>query len=97
MDFSRWKLLVKYALFPTFRGVYSHTDHYIIVAKVWGRLSVRRRATQKFVLERFNLNNQNDVLANEKYEIKIAEVFCSFQHMDDNMDMNMISTSTTEM
>jgi hypothetical protein len=41
-----------------------------VVAKVRERLSVSKRAAQKFDIERFNLKNINDVEAKEEYQVK---------------------------
>jgi len=38
-----------------FRGADCDTDNYLVIAKVWERLSVNKRAAQNFYVEIFNL------------------------------------------
>jgi hypothetical protein len=48
------------------------TDHYLVVAKLRKRISISRRARQKFDLERFDLRKINDVEVKEKYQVEIS-------------------------
>jgi hypothetical protein len=52
----------------------------MVLAKI--RLSVSKRAVQKFDVERFNLKTLNDVELKEQYEIKISNRFPALEKLD---------------
>jgi hypothetical protein len=45
----------------SFRGAEYDTDHYLVFAKVRGRLAVRKQAAQMFDGEIFNLRRLNEL------------------------------------
>jgi hypothetical protein len=53
----------------SFRRADCDTDHYLLVAKLRERISLSKRARQKFDLEIFNLKKLNDVEVKEKYQV----------------------------
>jgi hypothetical protein len=55
--------------------MYCDTDYYLVVAEVTERLSVSKRAMQKFDMERFNFKNINNVEVEEQYQVKITNRF----------------------
>ena len=61
----------------SFRGSDCDTDHYLVVAKVRGRLAVRNQAAQKSVGVRFNLRKLHDLEVRKQYQIEITN--CSFR------------------
>jgi hypothetical protein len=50
----------------SFRRAGCDTDHYLVVAKFRERLSVTKRAAQKFDMDRFKLKKLNDVEGKEQ-------------------------------
>jgi hypothetical protein len=51
------------------------------------RLSVSKRATQKFDMERFNLKKLNAVEGKELYEVQISNRLATLEKLDD-LDIN---------
>jgi hypothetical protein len=59
-----------------------------VVAKLRERLSVSKRASQKFDMQRFDLKKLNDTEVMEEYQVKISNRFASLKSLDDNVDIN---------
>jgi hypothetical protein len=66
----------------SFRGADFETDHYLVVAKLRERISVSRRARQKFDLERFHLKKVDDIEVREKYQVEISNRFATLESLD---------------
>jgi hypothetical protein len=58
-----------------------------VVAIVRERLSVSKRAAQKFVLDKFYVNYLNDVEVKEQYQVKISNRFAALENLDDNANI----------
>jgi hypothetical protein len=54
-----------------------------MVAKFGERLSVSKRAAQKFDVGIFNLKKLNDVEVKEQYKVKISNRYVAFENLDD--------------
>ena len=66
------------------------TDHYLVVAKLRERLSVRKQATQKFEGERFNLRKLKELEVKEKYQIGITNMFAALENLKVDEDVNRV-------
>jgi hypothetical protein len=58
------------------------------VAKLRERISVIKRARQKFDLERFDLKKLSDIEVKEKYQVKISNIFAALVSLDDSVAIN---------
>jgi hypothetical protein len=57
------------------------------VAKLRDRISVSKRARQKYDFDRFDLKELNDVEIKEKYQVEITSI-CIFRGTNDSFDIN---------
>jgi hypothetical protein len=58
------------------------------VAKSRERISLSKRARQKFDLERFDLKKLNVVEVKEKYQVEISNRFANLESLDEGFDIN---------
>jgi hypothetical protein len=58
------------------------------VAKLRHRISVSKRARQKFDLERCDLKKLDDVEVKEKYQVEISNRFAALESLDESFDIN---------
>jgi hypothetical protein len=54
------------------------------VAKLRERISVSKRARQKFELERFDLKKLDDIEIKEKYQVEISNRFAALESLDES-------------
>jgi len=81
-------------------GAECDTDHYLVVAKLKERLTVRKQTAQKFDGERLNLRKLNVLGVKEKYQIEITNRFAALENLnrDENVNRaweNVIENSKT--
>jgi hypothetical protein len=72
----------------SFRGADCDSDNYLVVAKVRERLAVGKRMVKKTDVERFNLNQLNEVEVKEQYQVTIKNKFAALENIEDNGDIN---------
>ena len=70
------------------RGTEYDTDHYLVVAKVTGRLAVSKQTAQTFNGERFYLSQPNELEVRKRYQIEITNRFASLENLTDVQDIN---------
>jgi hypothetical protein len=58
------------------------------VAKLRERISVSKRARQKYDLERFDLRKLDDVEVKEKYQVEISNRYAGLESLDESFDIN---------
>jgi hypothetical protein len=72
----------------SFRAADCDTDRYLVVPKVMQRLAVNKQTSQRFHVERFNLNEVNEVQGKEKYCIEVSSRFAAFEDLDAEVNIN---------
>jgi hypothetical protein len=72
----------------SFRGADCDTDYYLVVTKLRERISVSKRASQKFDLERFDLKKLDDVEVKEKYQVEIPNRLTTLESLDESFEIN---------
>jgi hypothetical protein len=71
----------------SFRGADCDIGLYLVVAKVRERLSVGKQITNKYYMEKFNLQELNAVEDKEQYRIEISNRFAALENLDENVDI----------
>jgi hypothetical protein len=59
-----------------------------VAGKLRERLSVSKRVTQKFDIQRFDLKKLNDAEVKEHYQVKISNRFAALENLDENVDIS---------
>ena len=59
-----------------------------MIAKLRGRIAVRKQAAQKFDGERFNLRKLNELEVKEKYQIETTNRFAALENLNVDEDVN---------
>ena len=73
----KWHLSVLDVRF--FRGADCDADHYLAIAKVRERLSVRKQAVHKIDFEKFNLKELSKLAVRKQYQIEITKTFSAYR------------------
>jgi hypothetical protein len=63
------------------------------VTKLRERISVSKRARQKFDVERFELEKLNDVEVKEKWQVKISNRFDALENLENLHESLKINTA----
>jgi hypothetical protein len=64
------------------------TDHPLILAKVRERLAVSKQMTHRVHMERFSLNQLNEVEGKEQYHVDISNRFAPLENLDAEVDID---------
>jgi hypothetical protein len=59
-----------------------------VVAKVRERLAVNKQRSQRFNMERFNLNKLNDVEGKEQFRAEVSNRFAALEDLDTEVEIN---------
>jgi hypothetical protein len=58
------------------------------VGKLRERISVSKRARQKFDLERFDMKKLDNIVVKEEYQVEISNRFAALESLDESFDIN---------
>jgi hypothetical protein len=72
----------------SFRPATCDSDHYLVVAKVRGRLAVNKQRSQRFHLDKFNLKKLNEVAVKEQYQVEFSNRFASLEDLHTEVEIN---------
>jgi predicted lipase len=59
-----------------------------VVAQVRERLTVSKKAAQKFNVDKFNLRKLSELDVRKQYQIKISNRFAAMENLNDSEDIN---------
>jgi hypothetical protein len=63
------------------------TDHYLVVAKVRERLTVNKKRSLRFHMERFNFKKLNEVEGKEQYHVEVTNRFAVLEDLDAEVEI----------
>jgi len=63
-------------------GVDCDTNHYLVVATIWERLSLKKGIKQHLVADRYNLNKLVDRGTRKEYQIDVANRFSALEGLE---------------
>jgi hypothetical protein len=72
----------------SFRAADCDSDHYRVVTKVRERLAVNKQRSQRFDMERFNLNKLNDVEGKLQFHVEVSNRFTALEDFDTEVEIN---------
>jgi hypothetical protein len=72
----------------SFRGGDCESDHYLVVAKVRGRLAVSKQTAHRVHMERLNLEILNKVEGNEQYLVEISNRLAALENLGAEVCVN---------
>jgi hypothetical protein len=67
-----------------------------VVAKLRERLAVNKQRSQRFDMERFNLNKLNDVEGKEQFRLEVSNRFATLEDLDTKVEINSAGETIRE-
>jgi hypothetical protein len=68
----------------SFRAADCDTDHYVVVKKLRGRLTVNKQKSHRFHIYGLNLKKLKDVEVKEKYRVRVSNRFAANTEVEIN-------------
>jgi hypothetical protein len=72
----------------SFRAADCDSDHYLVVVKVWERLTVHKQRSQRFDMKRFNLKKLNAVEGKEQFRVEVSNRFAALEDLNTEVEIN---------
>jgi hypothetical protein len=72
----------------SFRAADSHSEYYLVVAKVRESLTAKKQRSQRFHMEGFNLKTLNEVESKKKYRVEVSNRFAALEDLDTEVEIN---------
>jgi hypothetical protein len=64
------------------------SDHYLVMAEVWERLSVNKQRSQRFDMDRFNLKKLHEEGGKEQFRVEVSNRFAALEDLDAKVEIN---------
>jgi hypothetical protein len=80
----------------SFRDADCDTNHYLVIAKVRGRLAVNKQRSHRFHMGRFNLKELKEVEGKEQYRVEVSNRFAALEDLDTEAEINSASEMIRE-
>jgi hypothetical protein len=65
-------------------------DHHLVVAKIREKTTVNKQGSHKFLMDRFNAMQLNEVEVKENYCVEVSNRFAALEDLDAEVEINIV-------